>query len=91
LKQEELKTSGTLKLESYTTVMKLFWTCCAVLILTGICAESQKQVLQVVWMAPLRAPRHTNFVYNASSSVAALALGLQTIQRENILPNHDLK
>lgn len=47
--------------------------------------------LQVVWMVPARSHEHTNFAYNASSSVAALALGLETIEKEGILPNHALK
>ena len=50
-----------------------------------------RTTLQVIWMVPGTTHTRTNFVHNASSSVAALALGLQKIKQEDILPEHDLK
>lgn len=47
--------------------------------------------LQIVWMAPASSHSSANFIYNASSSVAALALGLKYIQENAILPDYVLK
>ena len=47
--------------------------------------------LQVVWMVPYTSHPESSFKYNASSSVAALALGIKTVQDKSLLPNHVFK
>ncbi|XP_052799084.1 atrial natriuretic peptide receptor 1-like [Mya arenaria] len=46
--------------------------------------------LQVVWLVPYTSHPDANYVYNASTSVAALALGIETVERMGILPNHSI-
>lgn len=75
-----------------TTLLKWFiFVLFEISLLSGLCGGNTGNVLQIVWMVPSQSHRHTNFIYNASTSVAALALGLKTVERENILPGHVLK
>lgn len=48
-------------------------------------------ILQVVWMVPYSSYYKNAFVYNASSSVAALALGIETVYNQSILPGYIFK
>ncbi|XP_060604135.1 atrial natriuretic peptide receptor 1-like [Ruditapes philippinarum] len=45
-------------------------------------------LLQAVWMVPFTSHPTSSFFYNASSSVSALALGLQTVYNQSILPGY---
>ncbi|XP_053384831.1 atrial natriuretic peptide receptor 1-like [Mercenaria mercenaria] len=54
---------------------------------TILCISGQT-TLQAVWMVPFTSHPTSSFVYNASSSVAALALGIQTVYKQSILPGH---
>lgn len=80
--------------------MRLTFVASYVLLVSLLCREiyghttvnqQEKTALQVVWMLPSKSHTNTNFVHNASSSVAALALGLDKIEREQILSGHVLK
>lgn len=59
--------------------------------LFGISEVYGQTTIQAVWMVPFTSHPTANFVYNASSSVAALALGLQTVYNQTILPGHVFK
>lgn len=61
------------------------------LLVSMILSISGQTTLQVVWMVPFTSHPTSNFVYNASSSVAALALGLETVYNQSILPGHVFK
>ncbi|XP_052248271.1 guanylate cyclase 2G-like [Dreissena polymorpha] len=65
-------------------------TLCCILLCTSLLARASvtQTTLQVVWMVPFTSHPTASFVHNASSSVAALALGLETIRNESILPGH---
>lgn len=52
---------------------------------------NEEKTLQAVWMIPGRSHLGSNFIHNASSSVAALALGLKNIKQRNILPGYNIK
>jgi len=52
---------------------------------------SKKEILQVVWMVPFRSHKNSIYKYNASSSIAALAYGMETVKNETWLPGYELK
>ncbi|KAK7479379.1 hypothetical protein BaRGS_00029371, partial [Batillaria attramentaria] len=58
----------------------------------GIVKGSSDSVLQILWMAPkdpvMEGVRH---VISASSSVGSLALALDKVQRENLVPDRVIK
>ena len=61
------------------------------LVFLGSRGISAQTTLEVVWMAPSTSHPGTNFAYNASSSVAALALGIQHVETDNIIPGYVMK
>ena len=58
--------------------------CTLVVMVTG-------QTLQVGWLVPVSSHPTANFPFNASTSIAALALGIETIQNESLLQDYTLK
>ena len=58
--------------------------CTLVVMVTG-------QTLQVGWLVPVSSHPIANFPFNASTSIAALALGIETIQNESLLQDYTLK
>ncbi|KAH3790325.1 hypothetical protein DPMN_168523 [Dreissena polymorpha] len=72
-------------------VCKHVLLCIALLLNYGLLCQGANKTLQIVWMVPLHAYPLEIFRYNASSSIAALAYGIETIKNESILPEYDLK
>ncbi|XP_052801553.1 atrial natriuretic peptide receptor 1-like isoform X2 [Mya arenaria] len=59
--------------------------------LSSVVAQNDtKEVIQVVWMVPFSSHKDNIFPYNASSSVAAMAYGIETVKNESLLPNYVL-
>ncbi|KAH3891200.1 hypothetical protein DPMN_015290 [Dreissena polymorpha] len=56
----------------------------------GLLCQGANKTLQIVWMVPLQEHPKEIFRYNASSSIAALAYGIETVKNESILPEYDL-
>ncbi|KAL4224656.1 hypothetical protein ACF0H5_015353 [Mactra antiquata] len=54
------------------------------------CFVQTQTILEVVWMVPFTSHPESNYFYNASSSIAALALGVETIYNQSLLPDYTL-
>ncbi|XP_045176739.2 guanylate cyclase 2G-like [Mercenaria mercenaria] len=51
---------------------------------------TSENTLEVIWMVPLKSHKDNVYPYNAASSVAAVARGLEAIRNNSILPDHEL-
>ena len=56
-----------------------------------VAMTTSQTTLQIGWLVPWSSHPTANFPFNASTSIAALALGIETIQNESLLQDYTLK